>query len=64
MTCDTPPNSTAFNNRAAHSGHIPGGVMAAMCDGRVIWLSDDIDFNNVYVSIFTRAGNEPAVDLR
>ncbi len=58
VTGDTPPNSTAFNNRAAHGGHI-GGVLAAMCDGRVGFVTNSIDFT-LYRALFTRRGNETA----
>jgi hypothetical protein len=60
VSCDTPPNSTEFNNRAAHGPHTPGGVQGAMCDGRVIWISNNIDFNHVYRALFTRSGGEAA----
>ena len=58
VTCDTPPNSTDFNNRAAHGPHQPGGVQGAMCDGRVIWVENGIDFTHVYTALFTRSGGE------
>jgi prepilin-type N-terminal cleavage/methylation domain-containing protein len=58
VTCDTPPNSTAFNNRAAHGPHAGGGVMASFCDGRVSWVSNNVDFRNVYRPLFTRAKGE------
>jgi len=58
VTCDYPPNSTSFNNRAAHGPHSGPGVLAAMCDGSVQFVTDDIDFNNVYPGLFTRAGGE------
>ena len=59
VTCDTPPNSTAFNNRAAHGPHnARGGVMVSFCDGRVTWISNDIDFSGVYRALFTRAKGE------
>jgi prepilin-type N-terminal cleavage/methylation domain-containing protein/prepilin-type processing-associated H-X9-DG protein len=58
VTCDTPPNSTAFNNRAAHGPHTGGGVQGAMCDGHVAWVSNDIDFLNVYRPLFTRNKGE------
>jgi prepilin-type N-terminal cleavage/methylation domain-containing protein/prepilin-type processing-associated H-X9-DG protein len=59
VTSDTPPNSTAFNNRAAHGVHPGGGVQAAMCDGHVVWVSNNIDYRSVYIPLFTRAGHEP-----
>jgi prepilin-type N-terminal cleavage/methylation domain-containing protein len=52
----TPPNCTAWNGRAAHGDH-PGGVQATMCDGRMIWVSDHVDFA-VYQAAFSRAGQE------
>jgi len=53
-----PPNDTQFNTRAPASGH-PQGVQVTMCDGRVTWVSNNVDFFNVYLSTFTRAGGEP-----
>ena len=53
----TPPNDTAWNNRAAHSDH-EGGVQTTMCDGHLVWISDNIDFK-IYRAAFTRAGAEP-----
>jgi type II secretory pathway pseudopilin PulG len=61
VSCDTPPNSTEFNNRAAHGPHTPGGVQAAMGDGRVVWVNNNIDFNHVYRALFTRSGGEPVL---
>jgi prepilin-type N-terminal cleavage/methylation domain-containing protein len=58
VTCDTPPNSTNFNNRASHGTHPGGGVLASMCDGSVLWISNNIDFTNVYRALFTRHGQE------
>jgi prepilin-type N-terminal cleavage/methylation domain-containing protein len=58
VTCDTPPNSTAFNNRAAHGPHPGGGVLASMGDGAVLWISNDISFERVYIPLFTREGGE------
>ena len=52
----TPPNSTTYNHRGAHSGH-PGGVQATMVDGSVFWIADTIDYA-VYRAMFTRAGND------
>ena len=52
----TPPNSTSWNHRGAHSDHA-GGVQATMVDGRVIWISDHID-QATYRALFTRAGEE------
>jgi hypothetical protein len=53
----TPPNDTTWNSRAAHSDHT-GGVQTTMCDGHLVWISDNIDFK-VYRAAFTRAGAEP-----
>lgn len=58
----TPPNSTTFNHRGAHSGHFRG-VQATWCDGRVAFISDDIDFAT-YRSMFTRARNDLHTFLR
>jgi prepilin-type N-terminal cleavage/methylation domain-containing protein len=49
----TPPNSTSWNHRGAHSDH-PGGIQATMCDGRLVWISNHIDFR-VYRAMFTRS---------
>jgi type II secretory pathway pseudopilin PulG len=54
-----PPNDTQWNSRAPGSGH-PQGVQATMCDGRVIWVSNNVDFFNVYLPTFTRGLGEPA----
>jgi prepilin-type N-terminal cleavage/methylation domain-containing protein len=51
------PNDTQFNTRSAKSAH-PGGVMAAMTDGSVPFVSNHID-RIVYRSTFTRDGGEP-----
>ena len=59
VTGDTPPNSTAFNNRAAHGPHAGGGVMAAMGDGRVGFVVNSIDFT-LYRALFTRNRGEVA----
>ncbi len=59
VTGDSPPNATSFNNRAAHGPHGGwAGVLAAMCDGHVGWVSNEISFTNVYQPLFTREGNE------
>jgi prepilin-type N-terminal cleavage/methylation domain-containing protein len=55
VTCDTPPNSTAFNNRASHGPHTGGGVQAATCDGRVVWVSNSVNFTTIYRAMFTRS---------
>jgi type II secretory pathway pseudopilin PulG len=51
-----PPNDTHWNGRGSHSDHI-GGVQATMCDGRLVWVSNAVDFA-VYRAAFTRAGEE------
>jgi prepilin-type processing-associated H-X9-DG protein len=53
-----PPNDTQFNTRAPASGH-PGGVQVTYCDGRVGFVSNNVDFFNVYLATYTRAGGEP-----
>jgi prepilin-type N-terminal cleavage/methylation domain-containing protein/prepilin-type processing-associated H-X9-DG protein len=58
VTADTPPNSTAFNNRAAHGPHAGGGVQGAFCDGHVAWVSNAVDFLHVYRPLFTRNQGE------
>ena len=52
----TPPNSTTWNHRGAHSDH-PDGVQAVMCDGHVLFVSDHIDYTT-YRALFTRNGGE------
>lgn len=52
----TPPNSTTWNHRGAHSDHV-GGVQATMCDGHLVWISNHID-HKVYASLFSRSGRE------
>jgi hypothetical protein len=52
----TPPNDTSWNNRAAHSDHL-GGIQTTMCDGHLVWISDNIDFA-IYRAAFTRARSE------
>ncbi len=52
----TPPNTTAWNHRGAHSDH-PGGLQASFVDGHVSWISDDIDFQT-YKYLFSRDGGE------
>ena len=55
----SPPNDTQFNTRAPASMH-PGGVQVTMCDGRVTFVSNNVDFFNVYLPTYTRAGGEPS----
>jgi prepilin-type N-terminal cleavage/methylation domain-containing protein/prepilin-type processing-associated H-X9-DG protein len=54
-----PPNDTQFNTRSPASQH-PGGVQVSYCDGRVAWVSNNVDFFNVYLPTMTRAGGEPS----
>lgn len=49
----TPPNSTDYNHRGAASKHV-GGVMVSYCDGRVEFVSNDINMLT-YAANFTRA---------
>lgn len=51
-----PPNSTVFNNRAAVGSH-PMGIMASWCDGRVSFVSNNINFAT-YRAMFSRDGGE------
>jgi prepilin-type N-terminal cleavage/methylation domain-containing protein len=53
-----PPNDTQWNTRAPASGH-PSGVQVTFVDGRVNFVSNNVDFFNVYIPTFTRAGGEP-----
>ena len=53
----TPPNSTTWNHRGAHSDH-PDGVQAVAADGHTMFISDHIDFAT-YRALFTRDGKEP-----
>jgi prepilin-type N-terminal cleavage/methylation domain-containing protein len=55
----SPPNDTQFNTRAPASMH-PGGVQVTFSDGRVSWVSNNVDFFNVYLPTYTRAGGEPS----
>ena len=52
----TPPNTTFWNHRGAHSDH-PNGLQASFVDGHVSWISDDIDFQT-YKDMFSRDGGE------
>ncbi|MEZ6057092.1 MAG: DUF1559 domain-containing protein [Planctomycetaceae bacterium] len=52
----TPPNSTIFNHRGAMSKH-PGGVHAAMSDGKVTFVTENIDAG-LYRALFTVRGGE------
>jgi len=53
----SPPNDTQWNTRAAASSH-PGGVQATMGDGRVIFVTNHVDFFNIYQPTYTRNGGE------
>jgi prepilin-type N-terminal cleavage/methylation domain-containing protein/prepilin-type processing-associated H-X9-DG protein len=53
-----PPNDTQWNTRAPASGH-PGGVQVTFCDGRVSFVTNNVDFFNVYLPTFTRGDGEP-----
>lgn len=52
----SPPNANIFNDRGSNSAH-EGGVFAALTDGSVRFISENIDFG-VYRGLFTRVGNE------
>src|SRR5262249_36315825 len=51
----TTPSGSNINVPA---GGGAAGVLAAMADGSVTWVSNGIDFN-VFRALFTRAGGEP-----
>jgi prepilin-type N-terminal cleavage/methylation domain-containing protein len=51
------PNDETGNHRGAESDHNGGGVVAAMADGHVIWVSNSVT-PAVYLAAFTRNGNE------
>ena len=53
----SPPNDTQWNTRSPASSH-PGGVQATMCDGRVIFVTNHVDFFNIYLPTFTRGFGE------
>jgi prepilin-type N-terminal cleavage/methylation domain-containing protein len=55
----SPPNDTQFNTRAPASQH-PSGVQVSYTDGRVAFVSNNVDFFNVYLPTYTRAGGEPS----
>src|SRR5262249_53239947 len=52
-----PPNTAVVNLRGAQSDHKPGGVLAAMADGHVVWVPNSVN-TTVYYNAFTRAGKE------
>src|SRR4051812_48487219 len=47
------PNDETSNHRGAESDHSPGGVFAAMADGRVTWVPNSVS-PAVYLAAFTR----------
>jgi prepilin-type N-terminal cleavage/methylation domain-containing protein len=51
------PNFNTDNARGPNSDHSPGGVFAAMADGRVVWVSNDMA-PEVFVAAGSRAGGE------
>jgi prepilin-type N-terminal cleavage/methylation domain-containing protein len=51
-----PPNDISNNNRAAGGFH-PGGVLTALTDGHVIFVSNNVDFR-AYQAYFSRNGGE------
>jgi prepilin-type N-terminal cleavage/methylation domain-containing protein len=53
----SPPNDTQWNTRAPASSH-PGGVQATMGDGRVIFITNHVDFFNIYLPTYTRGLGE------
>ncbi len=52
-----PPNTDIVNLRGAHSDHRPGGVLASMADGHVVWVPNATS-TLAYYNAFTRAGGE------
>lgn len=58
VTRALPPNDAYIEDtRGAYSDH-PGGVMAAMVDGSVVFVAENVDFQ-AYAATSTRAGGEP-----
>ncbi len=51
------PNDETSNHRGPESDHQPGGVFAAMVDGRVTWVPNSVN-PTVYLYAFTRNGGE------
>jgi len=51
-----PPNTEIGNDRGAESDHA-GGIFAAMADGHVVWVPNNVD-TRVYFNCFTRDGGE------
>jgi hypothetical protein len=50
------PNTEVSNDRGAESSHV-NGVLAAMADGHVVWVSNTVN-PGVYFATFTRNGGE------
>jgi hypothetical protein len=50
------PNDTQWNTRAPASMH-PQGLQVTMVDGRVAWVSNNLDFT-IWRTTFTRGGGE------
>src|SRR5262245_882984 len=50
------PNDTQWNTRAPASSH-PTGLQVTMVDGRVAWVTNNMDFT-VWRTTYTRAGGE------
>ena len=57
VTASQPPNSTAFNTRAALGSHT-GGLNVSFVDGRVVWITNSISMA-VWMALGTRNGEEP-----
>ena len=53
----SPPNDTQWNTRSAASSH-PGGIQVTYTDGRVNFVSNNVDFLGVYQPTYTRNGGE------
>ena len=56
-----PPNSQIGNNRAACGSHTGPGVMASWCDGRVGFITNNINFTT-YEAMHSRNGGEVVGD--
>jgi len=52
----SPPNDTQQNTRSSSSGH-PGGVNATMCDGHIVFVSNNVD-QLTWQFTFSRLGGE------
>ena len=58
-----PDFATGDRRRGAHGPHAGGGVLAAMADGHVTWVSNNVNALTYY-GAFSRAGGElPATDF-